>query len=117
MIDLSKKRLKNRVGIDLTKIQDIDPRKIEFISSNTVVSSFVKTYEVDTTGGNVTVTFDLTNEVYNTAQIWNFKKLVAPNRLIISVNGGTIDGAANQTIRRRFSNLSVQYDGINFIIL
>ena len=94
------------------------PTAVEQVSASQDVETNVLTYEVDTTGGNVTMTFNLAVITYTEGQHWNFKKVAAANQVIISVLGGTIDGAPTAVINTINTNAQVQYDGgSNFIII
>jgi len=105
----------NGVKVDAGSISS--PSEVSAISASQDVETTVKTYEVDTSGGDVTLTFELAIITYTEGQVWNFKKMSKNNKLIISVNGGTIDDQASQTIKKRYTSLSVQYNGTNFIII
>lgn len=93
------------------------PKAIEEVSVSQDVEPTVLTYEVDTTSGDVTVTLDKTAYSYTTAQVWNFKKMVAANTMIIAAASGTIDGSATVSATTQYTNISIQFDGNNFIIL
>ena len=94
-----------------------DPTRVEQIDSNTVVSELVKTYEVDTSTGDVDLTFNLTTETYTEGRVWHVKKMDLANNLNIIVNGGTIEGVASITLTALWESVSIQYDGTNFIII
>lgn len=104
-------------GVKVNPAAISSPTDVEQISASQDVETDVKTYEVDTSGGDVTLTFQLAFITYTEGQVWNFKKMEKNNDLIISVNGGTIDDQASQTIKKRYTSLSVQYNGTNFIII
>jgi hypothetical protein len=93
------------------------PTDVKAISASRDVELNVLTYEVDTTSGDITLTFDLSVYTYTEGQIWHFKKIVQPNNMIITVNGGTLDGAASQSFKKQYTTISVQFNGSNFIIL
>jgi hypothetical protein len=98
------------------------PTAVSEISSSQVsvsqdVETDVKTYVVDTSRGNVTLTFNLSN-TFTEGQIWYFKKVSASNSLIISAGAGSIDGSATQTITGLNDEITVQYiGGVMFKIL
>jgi L-asparaginase/Glu-tRNA(Gln) amidotransferase subunit D len=95
-----------------------DPLDVETVTASQDVEVDVKTYEVDTTSGDVTMTFDLATITYTEGQVWRFKKTQTANKVIITATGGTIDGATNLTFKTKLSSFSVQYDGgTNFIII
>ncbi len=104
-------------GVKVNGAAISSPTAVEEINSSQDVETDVLTYEVDTSGGDVTVTFELAFITYTEGQVWNFKKMEKNNDLIIAVNGGTIDDQASQTIKKRYTSISVQYDGTNFIII
>jgi hypothetical protein len=93
------------------------PTAVETVTTSQTVSSDVLTYMGDTSSGDITMTFNLVGEVYTEGQIWNFKKVASSNQFIISISGGTIDGAASINIATIYDNAAVQYDGTNFIII
>ena len=93
------------------------PTAVETVTASQTVQSDVLTYICDTSGGDITMTFNLVGEIYKEGQIWNFKKFSASNQLIISVGGGTIDGSSSINVLTLYDNAAVQYDGTNFIII
>ena len=105
---------------DVTYIGGIKifPIDVEQVSANQNVETDVKTYEVDTSGGDVTLDFNLATVTYTEGQVWHFKKTQTANKVIITATGGTIDGAANLTFKTKLSSFSLQFDGgTNFIII
>lgn len=93
------------------------PTAVEEITASQDVATDVKTYIVDTSGGNVTLDFNLAIITYTEGQIWYFKKDTTANSLIIQSSGGTIDGAASVSTTTQYNTIAVQYDGTNFIII
>lgn len=93
------------------------PTNVEHINSSQNVSTEVITYEVDTSSGDVTLSFNTGSIVYKEGQIWNFKKMSTQFNLIISSIGATIDGGSSVNIYSQYSSLSIQFDGVNFIII
>ena len=85
------------------------------IASSITADLSVTTYEADTTSANITIT--LPNDAEQ-GKVWNFKKLVAPRTLQIRATGGkTIDGNTTLNINPKDASYTIQYDGINFIII
>ena len=132
IIDASKSNvtLINTIGLtieesDVTYINGIkvtdavgDPLAVKRVTVSQDVEVDVKTYEVDASGGDVTLDFDLATINYLEGQIWHFKKVGKPNNMIITASGGTVDGVANKTIKKDLDSICCQYDGgTNFIIL
>jgi hypothetical protein len=93
------------------------PTAVEDISSSQDIANDVFTYKVDTSGGDVTLTFPLAGILYTEGQEWNFKKEAAANNLIITVSGGTIDGVTSKTITSDNSNMRVCYNGTGEFII
>lgn len=88
---------------------------IVIITSSTAAEESVVTYEVDTTSGSVLVTLPSAPTV---GKVWNFKKTVAANTLQLRTAGSeTIDGAATLNITGLYHSYSVQFDGVNYIII
>ena len=105
-------------GVKINSDSLSQPTAVEQISASQDVETDVFTYEVDTTSGNVTVNFNTQSTTFIEGQIWNLKKLVKANNMIISVSGAaTIDGASSQTFKKQYTSISVQYTGANFIII
>lgn len=103
-------------GVKLTA-GSIQSSLVEEISSNTSYDPTVKAYVVDTSGGNVTVTFDLTTYVYPEGAVYYIKKDDPANTLIVSGAGCTIDGAISKNITGDKSTIAVISDGTNFQIV
>ena len=93
------------------------PTAVETVTASQDVESDVKTYLGDTSGGDITMTFNLVGNIYKEGQVWNFKKVASANKFIIAVTAGTIDGSTSTTITTIYDNAAVQYDGTNFIII
>ena len=106
----------NGVKVDSGAIST--PSAVKFITASQTVETDVKTYSVDTTAGDVTITFIPAAETYEEGQIWYFKKSVSANRLIVAIAAGTIDGATSATLNLIHDEIPVQFDGVgNFIKL
>jgi len=93
------------------------PTAVSAISASQDVETDVRTYEVDTSGGDITLDFNLAIITYTEGQIWYFKKYAAANQLTIQSSGGTIDGAASISTTTQYNTIAIQYDGTNFIII
>lgn len=79
------------------------------ITTDTYARPDRKSYVVDTSGGDVTVTFDTTVFSYSEGQSWDFTK-VGGNNLILDVVGSeTLSGETTQTIRRDYDSPSIIY--------
>lgn len=94
-----------------------DPIEVVQISASQDIEPTVKTYEIDTSGGDVTMQFTPTVVDYQEGQIWIFKKTVQANKLIIAVIGGTIDDLASISFKTKNSAISTQYDGDTDLII
>lgn len=99
----------NGAKVDTTAISN--PSAVSEISASQDVETDVKTYIVDTSSADVTVTFDLAVYTYTEGQIWYFKKDSSSNSMIIDVNGGTIDGVTSKQAEYNNTSIAVQYDG------
>ncbi|MAG28229.1 hypothetical protein CMI47_22115 [Candidatus Pacearchaeota archaeon] len=85
------------------------------ITSSTAADESIKTYEVDTTSGNVILGLPTGPTV---GKIWNVKLIEASNYCQLRTAGSeTIDGAATKNITILNTTVTVQYDGNNYIIL
>jgi hypothetical protein len=73
------------------------PSAVEDISASQSVETTVKAYKIDTSGGSVTMTFDLAFITYTEGQIWYFKKEDPANIITIAATGGTVDGVSSVT--------------------
>lgn len=77
------------------------PSGSETITTDTTVTTQQKSYVVDTTGGDVTVTFDATTYDYIDTSEWNFVK-IGGNDLIFTIVGTTLSGVTSDTIKKDF---------------
>ena len=93
------------------------PTAVEAITASQDVGLNVLTYEGDTSGGDITMTFNVFNYTYTEGQVWNFKKIDAANVFIISVTGATVDGKTTEKIFNLNTSAAIQFDGANFIII
>jgi hypothetical protein len=94
------------------------PTAVEDISASQTVETDVKTYKMDTSGNDITMTFDLAFITYTEGQIWYFKKEHPDNVINLTASGGTIDGETTQTYSGDNDDIPVQYcGGTEFIIL
>ncbi len=76
----------------------------------------VYTYLIDTTSGDVTVNLPLSSPaLLLKSKIWNFKKKVKANKIILSAN--EIDGQTSIDIKKQYTNLTVQFNDEKYIIL
>lgn len=94
-----------------------DPIEVKQISASQDIEPTVKTYEIDTSGGDVTMSFTPTVVNYQQGQIWIFKKTVQANKLIIAVIGGTLDGESSIPFKTKRIAISTQYDGGTDLII
>ncbi len=77
----------------------------------------VTTYEVDTSGGDVTINLPTYKAppVPFEGKIWNFKKMEKKKKMIILAND--IDGKISQTVKKQYTSLQIQFDGEKYIII
>ena len=88
---------------------------VKQINTNTAADESVMTYVGDTSGGTIYVTLPSSPTV---GKIWNFKKPDASNTFQLRTAGSeTIDGAATKNLTGANDNITVQYDGENYIII
>ena len=87
------------------------PSAVSEISASQFVETDVKTYIVDTSAGNISITFNITGTQYTEGQIWYFKKISASNSMNIKTNAGTIDGLTTQSFSALNDYVAVQYCG------
>jgi hypothetical protein len=93
------------------------------INASQTADVTVKTYLVDTSGGNVTLTLDVTNAWVG--KRWDIKKIDAANELIIvgevpvgEFTARTIDDEVDgATLTAIQDALTIEFDGVNFKIL
>jgi len=94
------------------------PSAVEDISASQTVEVDVKAYKIDSSGGDITMTYDLAFVTYTEGQIWYFKKEDAANNIIIAATGGTIDGSSSVTYSGDNDEIPVMYcGGTEFIII
>lgn len=103
-------------GVKLTpgSIQSTD---VEEVSVNTTYDPTVKAYVVDTSGGDVTITFDPTSFTYPEGAVYYIKKESNANELFVNGGGSTIDGETSITIKKDNTTMAVISDGTNFKIV
>jgi len=99
----------NGVKVETSSINT--PSEVSEVSATQDVEVDVKAYIIDTSGGDVTMSFDLVTTTFTEGQVWNFKKDASANNMIIDVKSGTIDGLASVTATTLNTNISVIYDG------
>ena len=85
------------------------------ITSSTPADESIKTYEVDTTGGNILLTLPTAPTI---SKVWNVKLIEASNYCQLRTAGSeTIDGASTKNITVLNTTVTVQYNGANYIII
>ena len=85
------------------------------ITSSTPADESIVTYEADTTGGNVLLTLPSGATI---GKVWNVKLIEASNYCQLRTAGSeTIDGAATKNITVLNTTVTVQFDGVNYIII
>ena len=107
----------NRTSSFITDAQagETGANTVTAISSNTTAEITTKTYAVDTSSGNVRLTFD--SAEYTNGDYWNVKLIDATNKITLATTSGTIDGYSEVDITVLNTNLTIQFDGTNYIIL
>jgi len=85
------------------------------ITSSTPADESIVTYEVDTTSGSILLTLPSGPTV---GKVWNVKLIEASNSCSIRTAGSeTIDGASSANITVLNTTITVQFDGVNYIII
>lgn len=84
------------------------------VTADVAVKPSDKSFVVDTTGGDVTLTFDTTLYSYREGQSWDFVKIGGNNMILDVVSGETISGNATQTIRTDYDAPEVIYKQADF---
>lgn len=85
------------------------------ISTSTTAETSVTTYEVDASGGVIVLT--LPSSV-NIGKVWNIKLIDETNECqVLTAGTETIDGFTDIKITQLNTTISIQYDGLNFIII
>jgi hypothetical protein len=102
---------------DLVALINPQPRLIEEISANQDVALTTWGYWCDTSGGDVTVTFNIPATTFTDGQQWEFKKIDAANNMIVAVSGGLIDGYDSVSIPSLNDAVTVTYFNGNFYII
>lgn len=93
------------------------PTDVEEVSSNTTYDPDVRAYVVDTSGGDVTITFDPSSFTYPEGTVYYIKKESNANELFVNGGGATIDGQSEITIKKDNTTMAVISDGTNFKIV
>jgi hypothetical protein len=85
------------------------------ISTSTTAETSVTTYEVDASGGVIVLTLPST---VNIGKVWNIKLIDETNECqVVTAGTETIDGFTDIKITQLNTTISIQYDGLNFIII
>jgi hypothetical protein len=79
------------------------------VTTNEYARSDKKSYVVDTSGGDVTMTYDSTLFDYSEGQSWDFVKVGTGNLILTVASGETISGSTTQTIRTNYDAPEVIY--------
>ena len=83
-------------------------------NANFEASNAVRYYEVDTSAGNVVISFGDLQE----GKIWNFKKMTAANQMEIKPTSPmTIDDQTSLVYSAQYTNVKVMFDGEQLIII
>ena len=90
------------------------PGATKEVSVNSKAIESISTFLIDTSGGNVTMTF-ATESTYG--KTWTFKKLHSANQAILSAPTRLIDGATTYTLASAFDTVQVQWDGVTYNII
>lgn len=85
------------------------------ISTSTTAETSVTTYEVDASGGVIVLTLP---SMVNIGKVWNIKLIDETNECqVLTAGTETIDGFTDIKITQLNTTISIQYDGLNFIII
>jgi len=87
---------------------------IRTVNINARVLESVRTYLIDTSAANVTLTFP-TTATYG--KIWIFKKLHSTHQAIINAGTNLIDGASTYTMTAAYDTVELQWDGDTYNII
>ena len=87
---------------------------IRTVNINARVLESVRTYLIDTSAANVTLTFP-TTATYG--KIWIFKKLHSSHQAIINAGTNLIDGSATYTMTSAYDTVELQWDGNTYNII
>ncbi len=79
------------------------------ITADQPVRRYDKSFVADTSGGDITVTLDATNQQYRDGQEWDFVKLGGNNLIFDVVGGETLNGLTTQTIRTDYDAPNIIY--------
>ena len=90
------------------------PGATKEVSVNSKAVESISTFLIDTSGGNVTMTF-ATESTYG--KTWTFKKVHSANQAILSAPTRLIDGATTYTLTSAFDTVQVQWDGVTYNII
>ena len=74
-------------------------------------------YLADTTSNDVTFNLVQKQQDYYPGMEFNFKKLVAANKVFINATPFTIDGSTTVQINSRYTNVTIVFDGTNYHIV
>lgn len=101
----------NGVKVDAGSISQ--PTAVEDISASQNYDPDVLMYRVDTSGGDVTITFDLATTTFTEGHEYNIKKQTASGKITVVITGGTIEpnGVNTIDIKGKNTNMSLTYNG------
>jgi len=85
------------------------PNTTETITASTYVGSQQKSYVIDTTGGDVTMTFDSTLYTYDEGSEWDFVKIGGNDLIFTIVGGETLSGDTSVTVSRDYDAPNIIY--------
>lgn len=109
LIKVLRARSKRTFGVLAPPIEFPAVGNTQTVTASTDVTSHTKSVVADTSGGDITMTFDTTKYTYLEGQSWDFVK-VGGNDLILTVVGGqTISGSTSVTIRKDYDAPNIIY--------
>jgi hypothetical protein len=85
------------------------PGSTETITTSTAVTSKQKSYVIDTTGGDITMTFDTTTSTYKEGSKWDFVKIGGNDLIFVIVGGETLSGDTTVTVSRDYDAPNIIY--------
>jgi hypothetical protein len=95
----------------------------ETVSADFIPSENIRTYLVDTQGGDIDAVFEAVYETFNSlphvGKIWTFKKLHSTHQVIIDASqiNATIDGNTTHTLTNNGDSVTMMWDGQQFNII
>lgn len=109
LIRVLKPHTRNKVTRIPPPITDPPAGYTETVTASTDITSHTKSVVADTSGGDITMTFDTSKYSYRERQTWDFVKVGANNLILTVASGESISGTTTHTIRVNYNAPEIIY--------